>query len=51
MPLTTGELSNVKAEAESLVAPVKLIVAVPPATLRFVIMGEVVGLVPDLATR
>jgi hypothetical protein len=49
-PLTVGELSNVNADAESLEAPVKLMVATPPATLRLV-MRSGLGPVPDLTTR
>jgi hypothetical protein len=50
VPLTLGELSNVKAEGGSLDAPVKLMVATPPATLSLV-MRSGLGLVPDLTTR
>jgi hypothetical protein len=50
VPFTVGELNNVKAEGESLAAPVKLIVATPLVTLRLVITIVLGGVVPDLVT-
>ena len=51
MPLTVGELSNVKAEGESLEAPVKRMVAKLPATLRLVMTIGLGGVVPDFTIR
>ena len=50
MPFTKDPLSTVKAEGESLGDPVKLIVAIAPATARFV-MRIGVGVVADLPIR
>jgi hypothetical protein len=46
--LTVAELTSANAEAASLEAPVKLMVAVPPVTLRLVMWGREV---PDLTIR
>jgi hypothetical protein len=46
--LAETELNNVNAEGESLGDPVKSIVAVPPATLRYAIWS---GTLPDLSIR